>query len=401
MGFFRSLKSIFQEPPQESISPIPLDDLEEWLLDQKTELLRKHQLQQDLLIYQQEWTSQSDTLREMIPAWQKKLATEHEGQHLLRELRRLLERGVLPAGTSFDKAYLLSKESGIFLQELVRRGETAFASEEGLTPLQDSLLRLRAAQERFEEAVTKAGYGTFQKIKMKYRQIQELMSEVEKKEAQLGSLKERFKLAETMKSEKEAVLQTLQSQPGIQESEQRRQSLQKREEEIGDKVTISFSKLRPALLKYQEFRPGAAVVYLENPAGAFLQDQKGAVSLLGDLQTALQQGRIVLPAEQANTCYEVLDQLQKGLLRQWQEESHQMKEEPLATALNQALMLKLEDARYRLAHFSRQAEEFQERMDKLDEETRLFQEQCRRDVELLQQMIQIGLGKKVEITTGS
>ena len=218
-------------------------------------------------------------------------------------------------------------------------------------------------------------------------------------------MKDRMDTAEAMKEEKEEELQETQKNPlyeSIGDLERQRAELRQQMEENENAIVAFFSKLKPLLQKYKELQPSAlADSYIEDALSAFLiDDGLSVLHVLDHLKAALQQERLRLGVEEINLYYDLIAKARNGYLEELHHNNMHLHKELEGTAVplrNRDFVMKIEEARYRVEHFTKKLNELQDRLFELEEELEQADESISQEQKLFQDMARIGLRKELDI----
>jgi methyl-accepting chemotaxis protein len=174
-------------------------------------------------------------------------------------------------------------------------------------------------------------------------------------------------------------------------------------EENDDKVFAFFSKLKVALKQYLDVDPERKILrgYIDNPPLVLYADKRLEIlEILPKLNSAAAIGRIKLDREGAAQLKEVLEKANSGYLEELQEKHFHLVKEMDQLNLNtqdKSMLLKIEDVRYRLNHFSQQVEKIEQDVEKIEEEIRVRYLQQKKELGEFTAKIKELLGKNLEI----
>ena len=423
MGLFLRLKKFLKKSEPEQSEEVMLSDLRGWLQFRSQELLINAGLENEMQKYVQIMKEKRWFLECRLDEWQEK-AREHtrveEVTPLLRETRRLLELLSFPDQIALEKILLQNNYLEQRLQALSEKVEAssfgqdfAFLYDEGnggnsseLNPLLQFLLDIDAQRKGFEQKVTQSGYNTILTVNTKTTFLEQSQEQLKHWETELTAKKNRLLAADEKKLEKEQELSALQQKAKTLNLE----SLTAKQERLlhdldrnETEILSFFSKIKPLLQQYHKLEPGnlAVVPYLHDPFAAFLRDERLSIKhVLEHLKALLKAGRVSLNPEQLISCMNLLETVSGAALEQLRARRIQFQQE-LRQATEQVqhndVIIKLEDAAYRLDHFVKLAEKLDKEVFALEEKAELLMEKVSGEQRLIQDILWNGLKRKVVV----
>ena len=455
MGWFSRLLSIFRQTKVDTRPErytIHLHDFSEWLDVQKHHLLEKHKMSSEVLLYTNKMKAKRWELECQVDEWQNRipLGKADDVNHFFVSTRKLLDEitfsddlvlnDVLDVHGKIDEqlneliqeieqdefvsdfSFLLFDDEELkdTLRDTLRdkdiarreRSERNTIDKEikiTVNPLLKELLDMRRYNDEFTQKVTLAGLTTIENLQQKKVQIEQMHETLTKLKNKEKLMQERVQRAHAIKEEKENELAKFKEEPLYQEVsslEAQRNQLRRQREDLETEIIGFFSKLMPVLRKYVEQNPHQLVQsYLEDPSVAFGFDENlNILHVFEHLQASLLQNKIPFETEKLNSYLELIKKARTGYLEDLHKRHrvlHQELEGPSIPLKNRDFVMKLEEARYREEHFSKHLDEIEEKRGALEEELENYQERYDREVQLLQDMVKMGLGKEVTIKTGN
>ncbi len=416
-NFIRYFKKREEEEPEELL----LSGLREWLHFRSQELIVNSKLNDETQKYTSTLKDKRWFLECQLDQWQEK-AREHahveEAIPLFRETRRLLDFLSFPDDVPLERvlvqnAYLEPKihtlsqkiESSSFVHDF----DFVFsedAAAEGLNPLLKELLEIDAQRKAFDIKVTQSGYMSIPAINAKTALLEQHLGMVQSLEKELEVKKNRLVSTDEKKSEKEkdlSQLNELAKSLDLENIKKKRENALQQIENNETAIWSFFSKAKPLLQQYKEIEPGNALAssYLEDSLTAFLQDERLSIKHVFDnLRALLKAGKLSLNQEAFITSLTLLDFANGHALEQLRIEHYKLQAE-LRQAKEQIqhnnLLMKIDDAAYRLDHFTKQSEKLDEEISVLEDKAETLRETVSREQEFIQNLIKVSLGRNVVI----
>jgi len=188
----------------------------------------------------------------------------------------------------------------------------------------------------------------------------------------------------------------------IIKTEERKKILQKKIEELDDLIFLFFTKIKPALRQFSDLNPGNKLIkdYLNNSTVTFYEDEGLVIfSLLKNLKQAIEEGKVSLLLQQKDDILALIvekDQLQSLQLK-YKKITEEIKSLHLAPIITKDISLKMDEAKYRLEHFSKQEEKIKTEMLEAEDEMKDLQALMNREIDLFQNLVKLALDKDIEI----
>ncbi len=379
---------------------VSLQSLESWFAAQQENLLIKKELQNELDNYLNSLKDARWDIDNSIDEWEKNLVIieekdlREEASQIFSETRSVLSLMTPPDSMSLEQALkfhnIISKEVELLLQQ-VEQANISFLGPPN--HLFEKLLSLSAKQGNFEQKCAASGLQKLLVLKNKAKQIQAAAEKIRELSEKIADKQERLKQSNLKLAEKERELQLLKQSSGYQElfaQKEKRQQIIFQRNELQDTIHVFFTLLRPALEEQ-----GSELVknYVKDPLSAFLQDSELKIQpLLLELEKQIREHHSDLTINQVQQVLPQLEKIGSGYLEELRQQYLSIKEEfeKINTEMKEpTLLLRVEDAHYRLEHFRTQVERLAEELSASEEEQRQHEEMQRREKEFLKEQLKI------------
>ncbi|HLD79766.1 MAG TPA: hypothetical protein VJA18_04345 [Candidatus Nanoarchaeia archaeon] len=419
MGLFLRLKKFLKKSEPEQPEEVMLSDLREWLGFRSQELRVNAGLEGELQKYIQALKDKRWFLECQLDQWQEK-AREHAHVEavvpLLRETRRLLDLLTFPDNILLEKILLQNSYLEQRLQALSEKIEASSfgqdfdflhnggADQGNLNPLLQSLLDIDAQRKAFEQKITRSGYNTILLVRAKLGFLEQSQQQLASWEGDLAAKKHRLLAADEKKLEKEKELSLLKERAkglGLESLTQKQEHLIHSLEENETEILSFFSKIKPLLQQYNKLDLSNKTIwsYLEDPFAAFLQDERLSIrQVLDHIKSLLKAGKLSLNPEQfliSLTLLEATNGIALEQLRvkrlQFQQELRQITEQ----VQHNDVIIKLEDAAYRLDHFAKQVEKINRDLFALEEKMEQLGEKVSQEQASIQNQVKESLKRSI------
>ena len=140
--------------------------------------------------------------------------------------------------------------------------------------------------------------------------------------------------------------------------------------------------------------------YLNSSTVTFYEDEGLVIlSLLRNIKQAIEEGKINLLLQQKEDIVSLIgekEQLQ-ALQLKYKKITEEIKSLHLAPIITKDISLKMDEAKYRLEHFSKQEEKLKSEILEMEEEVKDSQALLQREIDLFQSLVKIALDKEIEI----
>jgi chromosome segregation ATPase len=423
VNFLEKIGLVEVETAEANDSAIHINDLEDWTTEQEQDLIINHKLKENLLNYINKLKDKRWMLECKLDDWEKKihaLGLDYRSQDvsvIFNETRKFLEILQFENYEDFDNIQEINKKVQENIDPLQRKiNESAFSynysfilsreeKSQAMNPLLKELLEINNLKSDFSELIIKSGFTKISTIKENAKTLDGLQEKIRKYQADLKVKQEKLDLVKEKANQKQEELESLRDNPNNLKAvvdKNKREEVAVKKEELADQVIILFSKVKPALELYAEKNPNEKLIndYLSNSADALFGDEGLAIiSVLRNLKNQVISGELNLVTQQNDTLMGFVGLANSGKLEELREEykylNNQLIEE--FTPSDKDFVLKLEEARYRLEHFSKQVEKIQEEVEVIDEEINNLFAVRSRNVELFKNLVRLAFGKEIEI----
>ena len=389
LGIFRSSsRKIVKEQYK-----IDFTDLDSWLDKHSHELIEKENLHEYLTSYLNFLKDKRWLLRQ-----------EMEGDNLPEDLRpdceELLQLLISRDELDLREALVLNKTLKEKLEKILPGYEI-----EIVNPLLKLLSKVDDARKKFTDRINQSGYPRIANLHKRLSSLHTYQSRVDNCEDELRNKKRRLIITEDKKQEKEKQLSLLHEDPNSNkalEMRNKKENLTNDILDIENRVSGFFSEIKPLLQRYGEINANDLLnSYLENPLDAFLHDEGLAFKhSLQHLRAVLNSGKFSWSVEENISSLEKLDLLDAEKLESLQIKLISLKreldvlEEP---QIDEDKKIEIDDTEYRLQHFNEQIEKLEEEIYSLEEKIEVIKEEWDREVQLFQNLVNIGFGISLEI----
>ncbi len=377
---------------------VNLQGLEPWFAAQQENILVKNELQNEIDNYLNSLKDARWDLDNSLDEWEKGLVAiseknlREEASQIFSETRSVLSLMIPPDSKTLEQALkfhnITSKEVELLLQQVEQSNLSFLGSP---NPLFEKLLSLSAKQGNFEQKLATSGLQKLLVLKNKTKQIHASGEKIKELSEKIAEKQERLKQSNLKLTEKEQELQLLKQSSGYQElfaQKEKRQQIISQRNELQDTIYTFFTLLRPVL---EEQDSELVKSYVKDPLSAFLQDSDLKIQpVLLNLEKQIREHQSNLTVNQVQQVLPQLEKIGAGYLEELRQQYLSIKEEfeKINTEMKEpTLLLKVEDAHYRLEHFRVQVERLAEELTLSEEEQRQHQELQRREKEFLKETL--------------
>jgi hypothetical protein len=426
MGWLANLfKSLFTEEVDDNPEQIKIhiNDLQDWVRIRSEEIVYKHKLNDSLTNYVNHLKDKRWSLEVKIDEWEKKIASlglSYKTENIstiFRATKKFLDLLTFPDQPTFQLIFdfnLKIEDDLEKLQNVVQASSFSYnysfilsKEEKGLAinPLLKELIDLTNLKENFEKKISQSGYTKLENLKRKALLLEDSRDKLKQLQDELVSKSERLKKIEETKINKEKELTSINEDPELSQiiqAKARKEELFKKIEELDDLIFLFFSKLKPALRQFSDFNPGNRLItdYLNNCTETFYHDEGLAIiSLLKNLKYAVEGGKINLLPQQNEDFFNLVSESDKleNLQKKYFRIIKELEKLNIPANINKDFSFKLEEAKYRVEHFSKQKEKITEAAGDLEEGIKDMKVLLKREIELFQNLVKISLDKEIEI----
>ena len=418
-------KSFFKEEAEDNpeLIKIHVNDLSDWVRLRTEEIVYNHKLDETLTNYINKLKDKRWALEVKIDEWEKKIASlglsykTEDISTIFRESRKFLDTLTFPEKIKIKEMFEFNSEFEDKLEKLQKSiQESSFSynysfmlskEDKGLelNPLMKELLDLSNYKDDFEKRVLRSGFTKMENLQIKAKLLEETRDKLEKLQDDIKNKSDKLKAVDDTKRDKESEYDSLQASPEISmvtKNEDRKVSLIKKREELDDILYSFFSKLKPALRKYVEVNSGSKLAkdYLENSTQTFYADEGLVIlSILKDLKRYIDEEKITFyfsQKEEITLLINEADKLEK-LHAKYSSVNRELEKLNVPSTITKEVSLKLEEAKYRLEHFTIQTGKLKEEIILVEEEIKDAQATFNRELELFTNLVKIAMGKEIEI----
>ncbi|MBI2662156.1 hypothetical protein HYX11_01725 [Candidatus Woesearchaeota archaeon] len=403
---------------------LEISQLDSWLDTQSQELITKSKLDKELVHHIHNLQVKRSELEKNIQEWELALpALSHDQQEenraLLLQVKKLLSLLNFPESPNFKKAVEINVVFRKYFDMTIKKiEESRFAHDfsfllktdsksEMLHPLTKNLMELDSIRSYFDQKISQSGYRNFDTLYRKSLLLRESHHKLNQLKHHLQEKKERLKFTLEKKEEKIQELSNLKQDQGydsLQEIYAQRERLSERMEENNDHVFLFFSKIKPALQFYKHQHPNSWLIdlYLEDPAMALSHDENLEIlPILQQLEEQLTQDSASLSPEDINIFLGHLNKVREGCIQVLQSDFYGLKNELNQIDLSlksRYFIFKIQEAHYRVDHFTTQVEKINEEIAQLEDEISELQDFHTKEQQFFQNTAKISLNKEITLT---
>jgi hypothetical protein len=414
------------EEDESKLEYIHINDLSDWVKIRIDDLVHNNQLDDWLITYVNKLKDKRWLLECKIDDWEKKIITlgldydTKDISTIFNHSRQFLDFLTFKESPNFKNVMKLNYKLSDHLEKLQKLVEaSSFAynytfilnKEEkdlAINPLLKELIGIEQLKESFDSKIINCGYSKMDNLLDKANLIEETKERINKVKEELNSKRERFRNAEEAKEEKEKelsrVLKNNDSAEDFSKRKKRETELVALLVDLDGQVSMFLSKLKPAFRQQVGLNPSNQLVqkYFEEPVQTFYDDKFLAINnLLREMREQILNGKIKLDPLQNDASLRIIDECIGGKLKILQEQSIRAKEElemlKEPTFKNKDHLMKVEEAKYRLEHFTKQGTKLVEEVSDAEDELDDLRAIQKREIELFQNLMMVSFGKEIEI----
>ena len=421
--FIQGKKLLKKTVPKEYLE---LNDLPPWLQGQTKRIIAETKLEETFTAFVQQLQAKRWQLEIKLEEW--KSIAKNELSAFFTEVHTLIILLTFTEQPTLKFIGERNKELGKHLQEmkdfLDRYGEdnSAILLSDGreveqviFTPFIKELLELETYQKEFDKKIVLSRFRTLELLQEKSQQLESANKTSERLQEKIIALQQRVQQAEEKRQEKAAEIEQWKQHPSFgmfERLEKNRKALKQKIVAHQDEVVRFFSSLTSILdaVKLNLSQPRLADQYVQDPESAFFHDDELRIlHLLQEVKTlGLEKGSgngLGIPThsitlQQTTLFFEKLALAEQGYLQQLREQQQELQREGASIASSpeeRGTMVKMEDAQYRLEHFTQQVAQVQQQLKEVEEQSNELQEQYAQEAGLFQHLVKIGLGIEVEV----
>ena len=402
------------------ITPLKIEQLEDWIKLQSHKLMFKSELNQSLPPYIEKLKEKRWLLECYLDKWEEKVSNE-EIKAFFSETRQLLDKITFSEKINISEIsqlnYHLEENIEILIENIEKssfaHNFTFILSEKDkqsqheitLNPLLKELIEINGMVKEIEQKITQSGFRIIESLVAKEKILKKSTIVIEEIGQQIRYKKEKLQQAEEKKNEKKKELSLLKNNPNYQkvnENHSKKKEMLTALKDKKRKIAELFFQFNPLLEQYERIYPKKMIVknYLSDPYNTFLQDDSLLIiHILKNCKAALRDEMFTVP-EDEDVVLENLDKSCKGYLSELQHQhfSLQRKLKELESSIeDKTFIAKLEEAQYRLDHFSKQFKDLQDNVSAMENKSDEIGESQLATKRLFENMVRMSLGKGVEI----
>lgn len=401
------------------IEQLTIDQLDSWVEQTATAVVKKFQLETELQQYVQKLKEERWILECKLDDWEKRIPIISQRKQRL-EVREFFSQTrsflslisfpsiLSPTYITFVLDLNLQIDNQIIV--LLDRGENSFFAQnfsfmaDGpqtiYNPLLETFVRINGLKDQFEQKITGSRLRTITNLKKRTTRLLNLKDELSHLKLRLMKTKNRLNAAKHKQEEKAKQLSLLQYNSMSREAElikKQKNSLLKDLAAAEERIIIFFTDLMPVIDIYQQSNNNGLnfVHYRENPVQAFHADE-GLIIL-----HQLQHVQATLNAKETNGLDEernILLDRASSFLPALQQECYRLQQELLQIKLppgyDDYICLQ-EETKYRLDHFSQQVERLEESKSLLEDNVNDCAARFSREKDLFAQLVRISIKKEI------
>ncbi len=435
---------------KERVEEVYAAQLREWIQQRSAEAVNTSKLREETQNYIVLQREKAASLNCQLDGWQQKVrerAAVEEILPLFREARKLLEllqfNGELtlekvlavnvqlrariinlaqkiessPFGNYFD--FLSKMETNSNISDIA--GNTndiadiadntnniaGNASLERINPLLKELLDIDTQRKSFEQKVAGSGYTAIASIYSKLDSMEQNREKFSRLQKEMDSKKCRLAAAEEKRMEKEKDLHHLRASSAsndLNALKKKRAEIQNQIDDNETELLSFFSKLKPLIRQYADDPSDDLLrLYLEDPLTAFLNDEGLSIKhTLIYLKSLLKSGDISLKPEYFIASLALLESMDESVLEQKKIKQRRLEQELSKVReliMHNDLLVKSDDAAYRLEHYTKLVNKLSEETSNMEETWEILRETILREHEFISNLIKIGMGREIIIKT--
>lgn len=420
---YKFVRSFREENESELVvEEIYLEHLNNWLEKKQLELITQARLEDESVTYVNKLKDKHWFLESKIEEWERLLSVKkifygkEDVRSFFVQTKELLSPWDFDQGISVQEIIHLNQVLQQNLKKIIIRLEkSSFAhnfsflfdensSWEEFNPLFSLLLELQDLVENFNRKLVQSGIRKFESLVLSKDRLEGHVEKIRQLNNLLREKNERLHTTQRKIQEKELQLFELKKDPLYQELEE-----ELNQKKFGDEkrrrnaleIIEFFSELKPVLEEYRQFTPEKTQVdtYLSDPLDAFTKDENlFIIHLLKHLKAVLTTGKIEIPLSQLTVLTSLIDRGISGYLENLYRQRFISKETPQSSLLDKDLLLRMEEAEYRLNHFAQQVEILRKQAIEIEMQVKNEEKIKEQEQILFQDMVKVGLNKSVKLS---
>jgi hypothetical protein len=416
MGILNRFKKVFEK--EEDLELMPIVEIKAWLTKRAREIV--YNTKNELSNYAKKLKDKRWILECNLDEWKEKLKNEENEENeeiydILTHTKKILEQITFSDNFEPERILSLSWKLEVDFEELTRKVEAnefvqnysillSETEKEKVTvnPLLKEVLEMEGIRKDLEQILVKSGLRKIETILKKLEKLEKNITQLDELGILLKHKVERAKQIESSKLEKEkayTLLKEDQLYKDVKETDIKKSEIREQLKEIVSNAQAFFNDLKPVLKAEIFCNKELIEIYLSDVVAAFSKDEELSIlHLLLYAKEALTSGQIALEADEVEGAYFRLCDLENFKL--WHQNYFNLKRDQRELNLSigdHGFLAKVEDARYRLEHFTAKTEFLQEEIYLLEDKINEKKENIFRDKNLIKNLMKIGLGKNVEV----
>ena len=420
--------------------------LRDWIQQRSAEVVNTSKLREETRDYIVRQREKAAGLGCRLDGWQQKAreqAAVEEILPLFREARKLLELLQFQGELTLEKVLAVNVQLGTRITNLAQKIESSsFWNDfdflfdpkrpldnitydaknilnitdtgnitdtdnalDRINPLLKELLDMDTQRKYFEQKVAESGYTAIASIYSKLDSLEQNREKFSRLQKEMDSKKNRLAAAEEKRMEKEKDLHHLRVSSASHDLDALKKKRADIQEQIDDNETellSFFSKLKPLIRQYADNpSDGLLRLYLEDPLTAFLNDEGLSIKhTLLYLKSLLKSGKISLKPEDFIASLALLESMDEYVLEQKKIKQRRLEQELSKVReliMHNDLLVKSDDAAYRLEHYTKLVNKLSEETSDMEETGEILRETILREHEFISNLIKLGIGREIII----
>ncbi|MBI2151263.1 hypothetical protein HYU21_00890 [Candidatus Woesearchaeota archaeon] len=419
-NLFRSLKTSSDSSASKSV--IHLNDLKEWLGVQKYSLISQTKLEGAFVDYLDFLKSKKWEIESKLEAYKEEKASDKKDslKPSFSELSQTLMLLNFDGEEGFEQVLEILQKFSQNLNLLLQKIPTNY-------PFLADLQALKVVEEQFEAKLVKTGIRQLESLQKQSTNLENSLDQIKEIKKRLASLQERLVQSQKMKTDKEAAINILKTDPyfpEIKEDVEFYSRVKDRKVEIWAELSNFFSTLKPALQEKEKeliqffAEPLMVKNYINEPVSTlFSDDTQKIVSLLLYIKKQNERSSnnhtaksLSVNSSSVNshsalysksTILEQIKLVEAGYLEKLRREYIQLEQKSKVNYQGRSgfgLMLKMEENYYRLEHFEKQVRELESRKQQLENEIKSVEENISQGLNQIKEVVKEQLNKELEVT---
>ena len=410
--------------PQSSQKSLPkadvvhLNDLSDWLEIKEKELILNANLDSALLDYVNKLKDWRWFLECKLDEWESRMKNagvrDDDARSIIFDSRGLLGKFTFRDEPTIRSIIRTNSHLDEHLQILIEKTEDSnFATnysyilgpedDSTMNPLFKELIKLNKFKENFSQRITESGWDKLGSLQKRVLSIEEIKDKMKKVSNSLRIKEERLKMSRGKEDEKLTKLTSLKEEAdilGFSDLKSKEKEFKENLEELDDEVFSFFSKLKPLFRDgMKHFSDKLTNDYLENSMNIFYEDTElRVITTLLRFREMLLDNKMSYSVDETNSFLALIEKARTGYLKDLQRKVLDLKSQLKSiakSAKDDESLKKLEEAKYRVEHFSKQAEILQREADELKEEIKDMVALQNREIELFRNLVKVTLNEEL------